>query len=265
MAEHTFAICAYKESPYLEKCIKSLKKQTVESDIIIATSTPCEHILKIAEKYGIPICVRNGISDIAEDWNYAYSKATTPYVTITHQDDIYLHDYVEHVINEFHRSKKPLIFFSDYGELRGKRVIKRNKLLFVKRIMLIPLRARIFFGSRFVRRRILAFGSPICCPSVAYAKTNLPKVIFKTGFRSNEDWEAWEKLSRLKGDFIFDKKILMLHRIHEESETTAIIQDNKRSEEDMVMYSKFWPRPIAKLLVKAYADGQKSNNLDNTN
>lgn len=86
-------------------------------------------------------------------------------------------------------------------------------------------------------------------------------MVFSVGFRSNEDWEAWEKLSKLKGDFIYDRDILMYHRIHEDSETSAIIQDNKRSEEDMVLYSKFWPKPIAALLVKLYASGQKSNNL----
>ena len=37
---HTFAICAYKESPYLEECITSLMEQTVKSEIFIATSTP---------------------------------------------------------------------------------------------------------------------------------------------------------------------------------------------------------------------------------
>ena len=34
---HTFAICAYKESQYLEECIKSLQNQTVKSNIIMAT------------------------------------------------------------------------------------------------------------------------------------------------------------------------------------------------------------------------------------
>ena len=38
--EHTFVVCAYGESPYLEKCIDSLEKQTVKSRILIATSTP---------------------------------------------------------------------------------------------------------------------------------------------------------------------------------------------------------------------------------
>lgn len=259
--EHTFVICAYKESPYLENCIQSLKEQTIASEIIIATSTPNAYIKEIADRYELTIYEKEGVSDIADDWNYGYSKVTTPYLTIAHQDDIYLPSYTEHVLQEFHKSSKPLIFFCDYAELRGEQVVIKNKLLTVKRIMLIPLRCRLFFSSRFVRRRILSFGSPICCPSVAYAKENLPEKVFVQGFRSNEDWEAWEKISRLKGDYIYDKQILMYHRIHEDSETSAIIQDNKRSEEDMIMYSKFWPKPIARLLVKLYADGQKSNEL----
>ena len=259
--KHTFVICAYKESPYLESCIESLEKQTICSNIIMMTSTPNSYIEHVAKEHNIPLYVREGASDIVLDWNYGYNKVSTPYVTIAHQDDVYLPDYTEHVLREFECSKKPLIFFSDYGEIREDEIVTKNRLLTVKRIMLLPLRCRIFYSNRFVRRRILSFGSPICCPSVAYAKENLPKEVFRQGFRSNEDWEAWEKLSRLEGDFIYDKQILMHHRIHEDSETSAIIQDNKRSDEDMEMYSKFWPKPIAKLLVKLYASGQKSNEL----
>lgn len=259
--KHTFVICAYKESPYLEECIKSLKNQTIQSNVIIATSTPNEHIGKLAERYNIPLYVNNQCSNIATDWNYGLSKVRTPYATIAHQDDIYLPDYSKHVLNAFEKCTHPLIFFCDYAELRGDRVVKSNKLLNVKRVMLLPLRIKAFYKSIFVRRRILSFGSPICCPSVAYVKKNLPKVIFKEGFRSNEDWQAWENISKLKGEFIFDKQILMYHRIHEDSETSAIIRDNKRSEEDLEMYMKFWPKPIVKILVKLYATGQKSNNL----
>ena len=50
---HTFVICAYKESEFLEECVESLKKQTIKSNIIMVTSTPNEHIKKIANKYGI--------------------------------------------------------------------------------------------------------------------------------------------------------------------------------------------------------------------
>ncbi|MDE5777373.1 MAG: glycosyltransferase family 2 protein [Lachnospiraceae bacterium] len=259
--KHTFVICAYKESPYLEKCILSLKKQTVSSKIIMVTSTPNAFISRIADKYDIPLIVNEGEGGITQDWNFGYTQADTPYITIAHQDDIYKKNYTEHVLKAFINSKRPLIFFSDYAELRNEKIVKRNQLLQVKRLMLLPMCLPGAKHSVFIRRRILSFGSPICCPSVAYAKENLPNPVFENGFRSNEDWEAWERLSRLKGDFLFDSDILVYHRIHEDSETSAIIKDNQRSDEDMIMYSKFWPRPIAALLTKLYAKGQDSNEM----
>ena len=49
--DHTFVVCAYKESPYLEECINSLEKQKVKSNIIISTSTPNRYIEEIAKKH----------------------------------------------------------------------------------------------------------------------------------------------------------------------------------------------------------------------
>ena len=60
MKDHTFAVCAYQESPYLEECIKSLKKQTIKSNILIATSTPNDYIKGIADKYTIPYYINKG-------------------------------------------------------------------------------------------------------------------------------------------------------------------------------------------------------------
>ena len=37
--DHVFVVLAYRESPYLEACIRSLENQTVRSRMIIATST----------------------------------------------------------------------------------------------------------------------------------------------------------------------------------------------------------------------------------
>ena len=65
---HTFAVCAYKESPYLEKCIESLLSQTVKSNIMIATSTPNNYISSIAEKYELPLIVNPGEGGITQDW-----------------------------------------------------------------------------------------------------------------------------------------------------------------------------------------------------
>lgn len=259
--DHTFAVCAYKESPYLEECIRSLCAQTVKTNILIATATPNEHIDRIAKKYDIPVFVNEGEHGITQDWNFAYSKAETSYVTIAHQDDTYGAEYVENLLAYTKKVERPLIFFTDYAELREGRIVSENKLLKVKRILLFPMRPAIAWKSRFIRRRMLSFGSAICCPSVTFYRPNLPKEVFTHGFRSDEDWEAWERISRYEGSFIFCNKILTYHRIHEDSETTKILQDNQRSSEDYIMFCKFWPKWIAKIICRLYSNSEKSNDL----
>lgn len=259
---HTFVVCAYKESPYLEECIQSLLSQTVGSNIIIATSTPNDFIISEAVKYDLPVIVNSGASGITQDWNFAYTHADSKYVTIAHQDDVYDPDYLETGLKKLEASRRPLIFFSNYYEIRENEKIYSNRLLQIKRLMLLPIRLPMAEQSKWIRRRILSFGSPICCPSVTFAKENLPYAVFQHGFRACEDWQAWELISRLKGDFLYSPKALMGHRIHGGSETSAIIEDRGRTEEEYIMYRKFWPDKIARLLNRAYSTAQGSNNLE---
>ena len=259
--EHTFAICAYKESPYLEECVQSLKNQKYLSKIIMVTSTPNDYIEKICQQYEVPLYVNTGEGGIVQDWNFAYKSSDTEYVTIAHQDDVYFSEYAINILESIHKVNQPLIAFTDYGELREGQVVSNNKILKIKRLMLLPLKNKKMQESKFMRRRILSFGCPICCPSVTFVKKNLPETVFEKGYRSDEDWQAWENISRRKGSFVYVDKILMAHRIHEESETSIILGDNARSQEDYEMFCKFWPRPIAKFLTKLYSTSEKSNNL----
>lgn len=259
--KHTFAVCAYKESPYLEECIQSVQNQTVQSKVIMTTSTPNEYIGKISEKYNVPIYINEGDKGITQDWNFAYKMAETELVTIAHQDDVYLPNYAEQILDLNEKANKPLILFTDYAELRNGKVVSNNRLLKVKRILLFPLRIPLFWNSKFVRRRVLSLGCPICCPAVTLVKDNLPEQIFQAGFRSDEDWEAWEMLSKRKGAFAYTRTIGMYHRIHEESETSVILEDNARTKEDYIMFKKFWPEFIARILAKTYSASEKSNKL----
>lgn len=259
--DHTFAVCAYKESKYLEECILSLKGQSVQSKIIVATSTPNDYIKSVCDKYDLPLYINEGEKGITQDWNFAYGKTDTKYVTIAHQDDRYSKRYVENMYKYMEGEKKPLIFFTDYYEIRDGKVAKTNKLLKVKRILLFPLRAKWTWKNKFIRRRVLSLGSPICCPSVTFAKDNVPNPVFNNHFRTNEDWEAWEMLSKLDGSFVFCNRALTYHRIHEESETSASIKETGRGAEDIEMFSKFWPKCIAKIIAKLYGTSEKSNEL----
>ena len=258
---HTFAVCAYKESSYLEECVQSLKQQKLRSSIIIVTSTPNNYIQSIAQKYEVPLYINKGEKGITQDWNFAYRMADTELVTIAHQDDVYLPEYTYEIVKLLKNRKKPLIAFTDYGELRESKPVLQNTLLRIKRILLFPLRFSMLQNSVFIRRRILSLGSPICCPAVTYVKKNLPEQIFQPGFRSDEDWEAWEKISKIKGSFLYSKKIGVYHRIHDESETSIILGDNARNEEDFLMFCKFWPTPVARVLAKLYSFSEQSNKL----
>jgi glycosyltransferase involved in cell wall biosynthesis len=258
---HTFVICAYKESEYLEDCIKSLVNQTVKSKIIIITSTPNEYIKNLSIKYNLELFINEGEGGITQDWNFGYSKAQTDYITIAHQDDLYDEKYLETFYKKLKGTKRPLIFFTDYYEIRNDEFIKVNKLLKIKRLMLFPLKFKIFWKSKFVRRRILSLGSPICCPAVTFVKDNIMNPVFLNHFRTDEDWEAWERISRLKGEFIYSDKALTFHRIHKDSETSAAIAEEGRSAEDYEMYLKFWPKFMAKFLTKMYSSSEKSNNM----
>lgn len=83
--------------------------------------------------------------------------------------------------------------------------------------------------------------------------------MFQPGYKCNIDWQAWEKLSKKRGDFVFCNKILMYHRIHSESTTSGLINDIGRGKEDLEMLEKFWPGWIARLIEKKYKNAEKSN------
>ncbi|MDO5424133.1 MAG: glycosyltransferase family A protein [Eubacteriales bacterium] len=259
--KHTFVICAYGESPYLEACIQSLKKQTLRSKILIATSTPNAQIEKMAETYHLKLFVNPEPSQIARDWNFALSVAETPYVTLAHQDDLYFPDYTEQICRAAAKSRRPLIFFTDYYEIREGKTVRKNRLLQVKRLLLVPLRFRLLQKSPWVRRRVLSFGSSICCPSVTFAMEQLPMPLFREGYRCNVDWDAWERISREKGQFVYVNRPLMAHRIHPDSETTHTITETGRGQEDFFMFRRFWPEKAAALIEKFYASSEKSNDL----
>lgn len=260
-ANHTYAICAYGNSPYLEDCIKSLKAQTVSSTIILATSTPSEAIESLCTRYEIPLFVNHGVGGIAGDWNFAVSCCKTELVTIAHQDDVYLEGYTEQMLACLNSSEKPTLYFADYGELRGEKRVTQTKLLKIKRALLRPMRNKALRKSRFMRRRCLSLGNSICCPSATLICSRFKQPIFKASFSSNLDWETWEKLADEKGEFVYNPEVMMLHRIHEESETSHIINDGRRTREDYEMLCHFWPKPIAGLINRVYSTGQGSNNL----
>ena len=257
---HTFVILAYQKSPFLEECIESVTSQTYPSKIIIATTTKNAYITNLAKAYNIKI-IEGKHTNIGGDFDFAIHAGDTPLITIAHQDDIYEKDYSQKIIEAYKKQPNSSIIFTDYFEIRGKKHVYKNTLLKIKHLLLIPIRIKKSFKSRHFKRSILRFGNPICCPAVTFAIKNCPKDIFKSEFKCNCDWHAWENLSSKKGAFTYIPKPLMGHRISEESTTTDIINQGIRTKEDYQIFKRFWPQPIAKTFTKFYQKSEKSNQL----
>lgn len=260
--DHTFSICAYKDSPYLEECLQSLQNQTVQGNIILCTSTPTEQIRQIAGKYQIPVYVNPIAAGIASDWNYALEQPETSLVTLAHQDDIYEPEFLESVLLGINRSDgQTIISFTDYYEISyGRKVYAKDfQNLRLKQALLFPLRIISLQENRWLRRRMLSFANPICCPSVTYVKDNIEVPVFQNQYKSDLDWQAWENLSRIKGRFSYVNKPLMGHRMYAESTTLQMIMtDNSRTREDFEMLKLFWPKPLARIICMAYSRSQRS-------
>ncbi len=239
-----------------------MRQEGEKSEVFIATSTPSEWLDSIASEYGLPVFVNTGESGIGQDWSFAYSCAKTPYVTIAHQDDVYSPMYASRCVARLSGDARSIIYFSDYGELRNGRFVDKNRLLQIKRLLLLPLKNSAHADKRASKRAALRFGSAICCPAVTYNVANCPNPPFVVGMKSNLDWATWERLSKLDGSFLYDAgNILMHHRIHEGSATSELIADKSRDAEDLEMLKRFWPAPIASLIELVYSRGTKSNEL----
>ncbi len=264
-AIHTFIVLAYKESPYLENAIKSVLDQEYPSRVVIGTSTDNEYIRSLAGKYGLEVIV-NPVKNSGNigDFDFAWSHGNNELVTIAHQDDEYDRDYSRKIVEAYRKHPDSIILFTGYYEIRDGVKVYSNKLLNVKKALLMPMRVLGSTRSRFWKQSPIRFGNAICCSAVTFVTGNIP---FEKVFRQNEflgegDWYGWLKLSKVEGKaFTYVPEPLMGHRVHEDSHTSREVNDGTRTEQEYRMLCKFWPAPVARLIAGVYKQGQKSNAL----
>jgi len=232
--------------------MKSLKNQQLKSEIIICTSTPCEFIQKIAQKYEVSLYIRDGKSDIRDDWNFAYNTAKGEYITIAHQDDVYDPFYTEEIQKRIKDNDDNIMFLTDYFPLKNGEKGKRDINSKIRRVLRIPLKSRFLSKKKWVRKMTLAFGNSICCPSVTYHKSNLGEDIFTSEYKFNIDWDTFYKLSLKKGSFGYIDKPLVWYRVHDGATSKAFIDSHLRIIEDTEMFRQFWPEWIVRFLMIFY-------------
>jgi glycosyltransferase involved in cell wall biosynthesis len=259
--DHAFVIPAYGDSPYLAECVASLTEQRgPRSAIAIATSTPSPALERIAREADVAYKVNPVRGGIGADWNFALRCAQAPYVTLAHQDDLFRPDYVERMRAAIALAPDALMAFSDFDEVdpQGPRPLHPN--LRIKRFLV----RRAFAGRSAIdrrgdKRRLLAWGNPIGCPSVVLNRGRLPSFRFDDTLHSNLDWEAWLRLADERGSFVHVAETLVTRRIHPASETTALIADARRIEEDRAMFRRLWPGPVAAVIAAVYRASYRAN------
>ncbi len=263
-SDHCFVVPAYGESPHLSACLQSLARQEAASPVLVATSTPNRHIAALAERHGATLHV-NPVAGggIGADWNFALGVAPTRWVTLAHQDDVYLPGFAGRTLAALRRHPGALLAFCDYGELELDRERPVSTLLRIKRVLL----ELGFLGGerarqRFFKTNALRFGCAIPCPAVTLdSGTGLR---FRTDLAVDLDWAAWLELARRPGAFVYVRERLMLHRVHPDSETSAAIGAGRRAEEDRAILRGLWPGFVADALVASYAIAYRSNRSGTT-
>ena len=247
---------AYGESPYLCECLDSLKSQSIPVDVLIVTSTPNKAIKLSALRYGLPVLVNPKGGTIANDWNFALKQGQSHLLILAHQDDIYHSDFAKCTFDFFARHQNCAIAFTDSNELINNQLMVNNSSELVKKFL-----RKIAFGFRqtihhnFHLRLLLGLGCSISCPSVIFNRAVIPDFCFSDDFSVNLDWDAWSRLGKSGLKFGYIRGDLLTHRIHAGAETQLGIADQRREREDSIIFLRYWPPFIAKLLLKFYKLG----------
>jgi hypothetical protein len=252
--DHAFVVMAHGDSPFLAGCLDSLARQTVRSRILVTTSTPSDYINAAAEAAGAPVIVNLRREGIAADWNFALRAPGARRVTLAHQDDVYYPAFLGRSLELLDMGAAALAFtgyveIDDHGSPRGSRIAAAKHAL--ERLTLgggaEPGRGRM--------RAFLSFGNPLPCSSVTFDLDRLGAFVFSAGFRSNLDWDAW--LTLLEDDVIFARtpERLVGRRHNPLTATSSLIREGVRRQEDLEIFRRLWPWPLADLIAFAYRAG----------
>lgn len=250
---HAFVVPAYGQSPHLRDCLASLAAQGQPSTIVIASSTPCDGLSSLAAEFGASLALHAPNAGIGRDWNFALAQARTPWATLAHQDDVYLPTFTARTLAAVDAHPGVDLVLTGYGELLGNDTRTATPMLRIKRLLLeLGFLGRAAVSHPGAKLRLLRFGCPIPCPSVTLRTESIPGLGFREDLKVNLDWDMWARMARTRGAFAYVRERLMLHRIHASSETSAAVRQGVRAAEDRMMFEALWPRPVARLLARAY-------------
>jgi len=251
-ADHCFVVLAYGNSPFLDGCMKGLKAQSVQTALVVTTSTPSPFIGAIAERYGAELKVNPRRDGIGADWNFGLDSAAARYVTLAHQDDTYDPRFTERTIKLFEQDAEAALCFTGYREIDDEGKEKSSKISLFKHFLetsIIGQREKVR-GARL--RAYLSFGNPLPASSVTFNRARLPDFRFSLDYESNLDWDAWCRLQQCGETFLHAPERLVGRRHNKLTETSRLIRGGVRQKEDLIMFRRLWPTPLGDAIACLY-------------
>jgi glycosyltransferase involved in cell wall biosynthesis len=250
-------VVAYGDSPFLPDCLASLRAQTQRSRIVVATSTPSPFIETRAAEAFAPLLINPRRDGIAADWNFALNATDARHVTLAHQDDVYFPPFLHRSLHLLETTAGAAVSFTGYVEIgdEGSEVRSRTSLIkhALERMTLgggrAPGHARM--------RSFLSLGNPLPCSSVTFDRSRLSGFAFSGDYKSNLDWDAWLRLLDEGAVFVRTAERLVGRRHNALTATTALTRQGVRAAEDLIIFRRLWPGPIADILALAYKVGYR--------
>lgn len=252
---HCFVVLAHGDSPFLEGCLEGLVAQTIQTEILVATSTPSPFIASAARRFGAVLTVNPERNGIGADWNFGLNLTPASYVTLAHQDDTYDPRFVERTLELFQECPEAALCFTGYREIDNEGKEKSSKISVVKHLLdasFLGGRTKVA-GTRL--RAYLAFGNPLPCSSVTYNRARRPEFRFSLDYDSNLDWDAWLRLQERGETFLHAPERLIGRRHNPMTATSRLIRDKIRHKEDLMMFRRIWPAPLANAIAYIYRAG----------
>ena len=213
MHKHTFVILAYQESDDLCECIKSVLKQSVKSNVLIATSTPNDYIMDIASTYSLGVMVNEMDSNKGSDYNFALNTIDSELITIAHQDDLYDRNYTKEILKKYKEIKDATIIFTDNYQIIGDKKVLKNRILRKAHYYLFPLKYKFLQDKKFFKIRSIKKEKYICTSSITFVRKNIKDNLFPANLLYDNDWQGLVDLAKENSKFVFLDKKLVGYRI----------------------------------------------------
>ncbi len=252
---HAFVVMAHGESPFLEDCLRSLRCQTRPSRITMTTSTPSAFVRDAARDFACDLIVNPRREGIAADWNFALRATQARYVTLCHQDDVYFPLFLERSLGRLEQCGDATLCFTGYRQIADDGSPTRSLVSMVTHgLEWATLGNRTRPSPRRIRA-FLALGNPLPCSSVTFDRSKLGAFRFCDQFQSNLDWDAWLRLAQRGDGFVRDPLKLVGRRRNSLTATSGLIATGVRRREDLGMFRRLWPTPIAEIVASLYRLG----------